>query len=106
WVRSEFQGEPQGTDKRLPMSGILSCVSHLYILVASGMERRNLAAAEDLGREFGASGEEGEGCGGEPDERREGDGEDVFCVGGDGRQKVRGCGCAGVGDECGEECAG
>ena len=68
--------------------------------------RWRLAAAKDLLRQFGAGGEEGEGCGSEPDERCEGDGEHVFRVGGDGRQKVRGGGCGGVGDECGEECAG
>ena len=44
---------------------------------------RNLVAAQDLLGEFGAGSEEGEGCGGEPDDAGEGDGEDVFNVGGD-----------------------
>jgi len=65
-----------------------------------------LAAAKDLVGEFGAGGEEGEGGGGEPSDAAGGDGEDVPGVGGDRRQEVRGGGGCGVGDECGQQCAG
>jgi len=49
---------------------------------------------------------EGESCGGEPGDGREGDGDEVVGVGGDGRQEVRGGGGCGVGDERSEQGAG
>jgi len=55
---------------------------------------------------FGAGCEEGEGCGGEPGDGREGDGEEVLRMGGDRRKKVRGGGSRGVGDERSEKGAG
>jgi len=44
--------------------------------------------------------------GGEPGDGCEGDGKDVFGVGGDGWEEVRGDGGCNIGDERGDECAG